>query len=186
MESEVFGHEKGAFTGAIDVRPGCFEMADGGTLFLDEIGEMPLGLQPKLLRVLEDGRVRRLGGKREFTCDVRLLAATNRDPQEAVSEGRLREDLYYRMNVCNVHLPPLRRRKGDVSLLVEYFRGELNRKHRTAVKGVRKEAMDLLEGKAEINETMIAIQKADVSMRLLLTFRNKVIEAYREIMHMNF
>src|SRR5215468_9405345 len=96
IESELFGHERGAFTGAVATRPGCFEQANGGTLFVDEIAEMPMSLQPKMLRVLGDGRVRRLGGNYEFEFDVRVIAATNRDPLLAISEGRLREDLYYR------------------------------------------------------------------------------------------
>jgi DNA-binding NtrC family response regulator len=121
MESEIFGHEKGAFTGATNVRAGCFELANHGTLFLDEIAEMPLALQPKLLRVLEDRQVRRVGGNREFQADVRVLAATNREPRDAVERGRLRKDLFYRLNVFTVALPPLRDREGDVELLAQSF-----------------------------------------------------------------
>ncbi|MBI4464687.1 MAG: sigma-54-dependent Fis family transcriptional regulator, partial [Acidobacteria bacterium] len=142
MESEIFGHEKGAFTGAIGVRPGCFELAHQGTLFLDEIAEMPLALQPKLLRVLEDGRVRRLGGKQEFALDVRVLSATNHDPQEALSKGLLREDLYYRLNVFTVELPSLRERKEDIPALVHHFLQEFNAKHKTSVVALRPEAME--------------------------------------------
>ncbi len=127
IESEVFGHEKGAFTGAVGTRPGCFELASGGTLFLDEIGEMPPQLQPKLLRVLEDGKVRRLGGKQEFEFDVRVIAATNQEPRAAIAEGRLREDLYYRLTVFTVHLPPLRDRKEDIPLLAQHFIAEFKR-----------------------------------------------------------
>ncbi len=145
MESEIFGHEKGAFTGATDVRAGCFELADKGTLFLDEIGEMPAALQPKLLRVLEDGKVRRLGGKQEHRFDVRLLTATNRDPEEAIREGRLRRDLYYRVNVFNIHLPPLRERKGDVPLLARHFLSLFNRKHEARVEAIDERAMGALE-----------------------------------------
>lgn len=144
MESEVFGHEKGAFTGAAAMRPGVFELADKGTLFLDEIAEMPVELQPKLLRVLEDGRVRRLGGRQEFTFDVRVIAATNQDPRQAVQNGRLREDLYYRLNVFTVTMPPLRDRKDDISLLAQYLIGEFNRKHNTQVEALRPEALELL------------------------------------------
>src|SRR2546422_1193082 len=108
MESEIFGHEKGSFTGAVERRAGCFELADGGTLLLDEIGEMPIGTQAKLLRVLEDARVRRLGSKSEISVDVRVLAATNKVPEEAVAAGRLRSDLYYRLNVVQIRMPPLR------------------------------------------------------------------------------
>jgi transcriptional regulator with PAS, ATPase and Fis domain len=140
----VFGHEKGAFTGAIGVRPGCFELANGGTLFLDEIAEMPLLLQPKLLRVLEDGKVRRLGGKQEFSFDVRTIAATNRDPRAAIQDGKLREDLYYRMTVFTVALPPLRDRKEDIPLLAQHFIGEFNRKHNANVEALRDEAFEIL------------------------------------------
>ena len=108
MESELFGHEKGSFTGAVERRAGCFELAQGGTLLLDELAEMPIGTQAKLLRVLEDSKVRRLGGKSETLVDVRVLAATNRPPEEAVKKGMLREDLYYRLTVFELKLPPLR------------------------------------------------------------------------------
>ncbi len=137
MESELFGHEKGAFTGAVDQKPGCFEMAHEGTLFLDEIGEMPLALQPKLLRVLEDGKVRRVGGKKEFAFEVRVVAATNRDPAQAVQEGVLRQDLFYRLNVFHVELPPLRDRGDDLLLLSEHFLTLFNRKHGARVEGLR-------------------------------------------------
>jgi two-component system, NtrC family, response regulator HydG len=146
MESEIFGHEKGAFTGATGVRKGCFELAHGGTLFLDEIAEMPLALQPKLLRVLEDGAVRRLGGSREIRFDVRILSATNQVPREAVEKGRLREDLFYRLNVFSVELPPLRERAGDLPLLTQHFIELFNRKHDTRVEGVRDATASILEG----------------------------------------
>jgi len=145
IESEVFGHERGAFTGAVGVRPGVFEQAHGGTLFLDEIAEMPLSLQPKLLRVLSDGRVRRLGGSHEFEFDVRVLAATNRDPLKAIDDGHLREDLYYRLNVVTVTLPPLRERQEDIPLLAQHFVVEFNRKHGTTIEGVSDEAAALLK-----------------------------------------
>jgi len=145
MESEILGHEKGAFTGAAGTRQGCFELANRGTLFLDEIAEMPIVLQPKLLRVIEDRRVRRVGGSHEFSVDVRVVAATNRDPMAAVGEGRLREDLYYRLNVFTVALPALRDRRSDIPLLAQYFIRNYNRKHNTHVEGLREEAMDLLK-----------------------------------------
>jgi len=144
MESEIFGHEKGAFTGATGTRRGCFELAHGGTLFLDEIAEMPLELQPKLLRVLEDGKVRRLGGAHEHRFDVRLLAATNKDPREAVEKGLLREDLYYRINVFHVELPPLRRRREDVPLLAQHLLDRFNAKHKTAIEGLDEDSRVLL------------------------------------------
>ncbi|HUY33526.1 MAG TPA: sigma-54 dependent transcriptional regulator [Pirellulales bacterium] len=123
LESELFGHEKGSFTGAISAKPGLFEVADGGTLLIDEIGEMPGSLQAKLLRVLEDGSMRRIGSLKELRVDVRLLAATNRDMALEVKAGRFREDLYYRINVLSLELPPLRRRIGDIPLLVAKLLG---------------------------------------------------------------
>lgn len=142
MESELFGNEKGAFTGASTARPGCFEVADGGTLFLDEIGDMPVLLQAKLLRVLEDHRVRRVGGREEIVVDVRVLAATNRDPLAAVARGDLREDLFFRLNVFTVELPPLRDRRGDIPLLTQHFLLQFNRRHGTRVEGVSTEVSE--------------------------------------------
>jgi two-component system response regulator AtoC len=121
MESELFGHERGAFTGAVKERIGKFELADSGTLFLDEITEMPLALQAKLLRALQEGVIERLGGHRPINVDIRIVAATNRDPQQAVRDGRLREDLYYRLNVFRLDLPPLRIRIDDIPLLAQHF-----------------------------------------------------------------
>src|SRR5215467_12283142 len=144
IESELFGHERGAFTGAVATRQGVFEQANGGTLLIDEIAEMPMSLQPKLLRVLADGRVRRLGGSYEFEFDVRVLAATNRDPLKAIEEGKLREDLYYRLNVVPIALPPLRARGEDVPLLVQYFVTEFNTKHHLNIEGATDEAMGML------------------------------------------
>jgi transcriptional regulator with PAS, ATPase and Fis domain len=142
MESEIFGHEKGAFTGAAERRLGCFELADGGTLLLDEIGEMPMATQAKLLRVLEDRKVRRLGGKSETPVDVRVLAATNKDPQQAVAQGQLRQDLYFRLNVFHIHLPPLRARKEDLPALVEAVLAEVGTKHGKRMRGVSAEVME--------------------------------------------
>jgi DNA-binding NtrC family response regulator len=129
IESEIFGHEKGAFTGALERRTGCFELAEGGTLLLDEIGEMPVATQAKLLRVLEDRKLRRLGSRVETTVDVRVLAATNKVPQEAVSSGQLRNDLFYRLNVFNIHMPLLREHKEDIPSLVEYLLKDMSAKH---------------------------------------------------------
>ncbi len=123
LESELFGHEKGAFTGAVSAKPGLFEVADGGTLFIDEIGELPGALQAKLLRALEDGSIRRIGSLKERRVNIRLLAATNRNLAKEVEEGRFREDLYYRINVMSLVLPPLRERKEDIPLLVDHFLG---------------------------------------------------------------
>ncbi len=121
LESELFGHERGAFTGAAQAKPGLVEVAEGGTLFIDEIGEMPPGMQAKLLRVLEDGHYRRVGGTREARADVRVIAATNRNLEEEQKAGRFREDLYYRLNVVSISLPPLKERRKDIPELVEHF-----------------------------------------------------------------
>ena len=146
MESEIFGHEKGAFTGAIGQRKGCFEMAHSGTLFLDEIAEMPMPLQPKLLRVLEDGKVRRIGGRGELQVDVRHLAATNKDPEDAIKKGLLREDLYYRLNVLRLHMPPLRERAEDVPLLAARFIEHANRRHGTEIEGLTRRGAAVARG----------------------------------------
>jgi DNA-binding NtrC family response regulator len=145
MESEIFGHEKGAFTGAAERRIGCFELADGGTLLLDEIGEMPAQTQAKLLRVLEDHKVRRLGSKVETPVDVRVVAATNKNPEQAVADGHLRQDLYFRLNVFHIHLPPLRDHKEDLSLLIEYLLAEISEKHGKKVSGVGADVLDLFK-----------------------------------------
>ena len=142
MESELFGHEKGAFTGAVDRRAGCFELAQNGTVLLDEIGDMPVALQAKLLRVLEDSRVRRLGGKSEIQLDVRILAATNSPLEAAIREGRFREDLFYRLNVFPIPLPPLRDRKDDLPSLTTALLNDLNRKHGTKVTDVSREVLE--------------------------------------------
>src|SRR3977135_4752580 len=145
LESEIFGHEKGAFTGAADRRQGCFELADHGTLFLDEIGEMAPATQVKLLRVLQERTFRRLGGRQEQSVDVRVIAATNIDPAEAVQKGRLREDLYYRLNVFAMKLPTLRDRKDDLRILLQSFINEFNARNQRSIAGVDHEAMRLLE-----------------------------------------
>lgn len=139
VESELFGHEKGAFTGAMERSAGCFEQADGGTLFLDEIGEMPLNTQPKLLRVLEDSRVRRLGGKHEVVVDVRIIAATSQE-----LGTHLRDELYYRLSVFRIDVPPLREHKEDIQPIAEALLQNVNNKHGTRVAGIDAEVMELL------------------------------------------
>jgi DNA-binding NtrC family response regulator len=146
LESEIFGHEKGAFTGAAERRLGCFELADRGTLFLDEIAEMTPSTQVKLLRVLQERTFRRLGGRQEQKVDVRVVAATNQEPAEAVQKGKLREDLYYRLNVFAITLPPLRDRRDDIPLLIQSFLAEFNGRNGKSIAGVNNEAMRILDG----------------------------------------
>ncbi|MEK7205199.1 MAG: sigma-54 dependent transcriptional regulator, partial [candidate division NC10 bacterium] len=144
LESEIFGHEKGAFTGALERRAGCFELAHGGTLLLDEIAEMHPSTQAKFLRILQDGVVRRLGGKTELTVDVRVLAATNKDPVKAMKDGVFREDLYYRLNVVSILLPPLRERREDIPLLIQAFVEEFNSKYARQIRSVDEAAQQIL------------------------------------------
>jgi transcriptional regulator with PAS, ATPase and Fis domain len=129
IESELFGHEKGAFTSAVERRAGCFEQAQNGTLLLDEIGEMPIATQAKLLRVIEESRVRRLGGTKDIPISVRVLAATNRSPEKAIQDKQLREDLYYRLNVFHINLPSLRERTGDIPAIADALIRDVNRRH---------------------------------------------------------
>jgi len=145
MESELFGHEKGAFTGAVERRAGCFELAQHGTLLLDEIGDMPIGTQAKLLRVLEDSRVRRLGGRSEVTVDVRVIASTNKVMEEALKKNEVREDLYYRLNVFHIALPPLRQRLEDLPVLADALLADINRKHGCRVTGVDNAVMEMFK-----------------------------------------
>jgi transcriptional regulator with PAS, ATPase and Fis domain len=140
LESELFGYEKGAFTGAVAAKPGRFEMANGGTLFLDEVGDISLGVQVKLLRVLQERRFERLGGTRSIDVDVRVVAATNRDLQQLITDGAFREDLFYRLNVVPITLPPLRQRQGDIPLLVAHFLD----KYQAGGKTINNEAMQAL------------------------------------------
>ena len=136
LESELFGHVKGAFTGAVANKQGKFQAADGGTLFLDEIGEMPIELQVKILRALQERVVYRVGDTRPETCDIRILAATNRDLEKEIAAGRFREDLYYRLNVVNVELPPLRERGDDVLVIARYLLSRYSREYDVKVKGL--------------------------------------------------
>src|SRR5574341_106123 len=144
LESEIFGHEKGAFTGAVERRQGCFELADEGTLLLDEVAEMQPGIQAKFLRVLQEGQFRRLGSKTETRVNVRVIGATNKDPLKALQEGALREDLYYRLNVFTVVVPPLRDRLDDVPELAQTFVEDFNERHGRSIRGVDEGALDVL------------------------------------------
>ncbi|MBI3837529.1 MAG: sigma-54-dependent Fis family transcriptional regulator [Planctomycetia bacterium] len=157
LESELFGHEKGAFTGAIATKQGLFEVADGGTLFIDEIGELAGSLQAKLLRVLEDGSMRRVGSLKERRVDVRLLAATNRDLERDVAEGRFREDLYYRINVMSLQLPPLRERHGDIPLLIERLLGDEWTIDPAALK-----ALEAYRWPGNVRQLMNALERAQI------------------------
>jgi DNA-binding NtrC family response regulator len=142
IESEIFGHEKGSFTGALERRVGCFELAANGTLLLDELAEMPIGTQAKLLRVLEERKLRRLGAKAEIDVDVRVLAATNRDPELAIEQNSLRSDLFYRLNVFHIHLPPLRSHMEDLPTMAEAMLDEMNKKHGRKVSGLAPSIVD--------------------------------------------
>jgi DNA-binding NtrC family response regulator len=145
IESELFGHEKGSFTGALERRAGCFEQAHEGTILLDEIGDMPIVTQAKLLRTLEERKVRRLGGKTDFAVDVRVIAATNRAPLDAIKNKQLREDLYYRLNVFHIELPPLRNRTEDIPAICEALLITLNRKHQARIAGLHPNALSKLQ-----------------------------------------
>ena len=163
IESELFGHEKGAFTGAASRRQGKFELADGGTLFLDEIGDMHLETQAKLLRVLQEQRFERLGGSETVAVDVRMISATNRDLPNEIPRGRFREDLYYRLKVVDIFLPPLRERREDIPLLVRHFLDQYNQRHEKAVTEVPPDTMKLLAAYAwpgNIRELMHAVERA--------------------------
>ena len=174
LESELFGHEKGAFTDAKKEKRGSFEMAHQGTLFLDEVGEMSLSAQVKLLRILQEGEVKRLGSERTFTVDVRIIAATIQDLTRAVAEGKFREDLFYRLNVLPVHLPPLRERKEDIPLLVEHFIHKYNEQHRLNTEGAAEDVLArLLEypWPGNVRELENAIERA------MILAQGKKIEA---------
>ena len=165
IESELFGHEKGAFTTAITQKKGKFEVAHGGTLFLDEIGEMPLQMQAKLLRVLDDGNFERVGGTKTIHTDVRIICATNKDIKQEVSEKRIREDLYYRIKAASVHVPPLRERKADIPLLATYFTSVYSRKNNKSLEGVSKASHTVLkayEWPGNVRELSHVIEQAVV------------------------
>ena len=168
LESELFGHEKGAFTGAISQRRGRFELANGGSLFLDEVGEMNSHVQIKLLRVLETGKFERVGGEKTIESDVRIIAATNKDLEKEIKEGRFREDLYYRLNVINLKLPLLRERKEDIGLLIDNFLVKYSKKNKKDIKGITPQSAKLLDNydwPGNIRELENAIERAVVMAR---------------------
>jgi DNA-binding NtrC family response regulator len=168
IESELFGHEKGAYTGASSVGVGCFERANHGTLFLDEIAEMPILLQSRLLRVLEDRRVRRVGGQQERAFDVRVIAATNLNPRKAIEQGKLREDLYFRLNVFALQMPPLREHREDIPLLAQHFIREFDQKHECHVEAVRDGALQRLQNYSwpgNVRELKNVIERAVILAR---------------------
>ncbi len=165
LESELFGHEKGAFTGAVRTKPGLIEVAHRGTLFLDEIAELPVGLQVKLLRTLQERQIRRVGGTRQIDVDVRLVSATNRDLRDAVVKGQFREELYYRVNVIMIALPPLRERKGDIALLAYTFLKKYGQGREVSLKGFEPQAMEVLEAYSwpgNVRELQNVIERACV------------------------
>lgn len=168
LESELFGHEKGAFTGAYRLKEGKFKQAEGGSLFLDEVSEMSLAMQVKLLRVLQEREVTRVGGEAVIRVDVRVLAATNRDLPEVIREGRFREDLYYRLNVVTLHVPPLRERREDIPLLAGQFLRRFAEKNQKEVKGFTPQAMDQLlkhGWQGNVRELMNVVERAVVLTR---------------------
>ncbi len=175
IESELFGHEEGAFTGAVRTRKGRFEMADGGTIFLDEIGDISPLIQVKLLRVLQEREIERVGGSKTIPVDVRIIAATNRPLEEEIADGLFREDLFYRLNVFPVHLPPLRERRGDIMLLADHFVEKYSRKNRKIVKRISSSAIDLLSSyhwPGNVRELENCIERA------VLLSTDEVIHAY--------
>jgi DNA-binding NtrC family response regulator len=163
LENELFGHEKGAFTGATNEKPGCFELADGGTLFLDEVAEMEPDIQVKLLRALEQRAFRRLGGKKEIEVDIRVIAATNQDVRDSLKEGKLREDVYHRLAVIPMALPPLRDRPGDIRLLAEEFLRRFSAEHGKQIKGFAPGALEFIESyrwPGNVRELKNAVERA--------------------------
>jgi len=165
LESELFGYEKGAFTGALEKKEGRFELAHTGTLLLDEISETSPEFQAKLLRVLQEKEFERVGGTKTIKVDVRIIATTNQDPKEAVKKGKIREDLYYRLNVIPIYMPPLRERKEDIPLLVDYFLKKYSHRNGKRIKGVTKECLEMMENyhwPGNVRELENAIQRAVV------------------------
>jgi len=172
FESELFGYEKGAFTGADKSKIGKFEEADGGTIFLDEIGELPINMQPKLLRVLQEGTFYRVGGNREIKVDVRIIAATNRDLEKMILEKKFREDLYYRLNIAHIEIPPLRKRKDDIPYIVECIVEKYNRKINKTIIGASKEYMEKLKS---LNYPGNIRELENIVVRSMILCRNNIL-----------
>jgi len=174
LESELFGHERGAFTDAKAAKPGLFEVADGGTVFLDEIGDMPLGLQAKLLSVLEDKRFKRLGGVADIEVDIRVVAATNADLDELVRSGAFRLDLFYRLNTFPIHIPPLRERVEDIPILAAFFLDRFNREFNKTIEGIDDDAMNLLQTHnwpGNVRELRNALERAYIVGNSVITLK---------------
>src|SRR5689334_20174501 len=168
LENELFGHEKGAFTGSTNEKPGAFEMASGGTIFLDEMAEMPTDIQVKLLRAIETRQIRRLGGKREINVDIRIVAATNKNLQKALADGELREDLYYRLAVVELYLPPLRERVGDIRLLAEEFLARFSSQNGKRIEGFEDNAWEWIlayHWPGNVRELKNAVERAVIMVR---------------------
>lgn len=168
LESELFGHEKGAFTGASYLKKGRFEIADGGTIFLDEVGDIPLGMQSKLLRIIQERKFERVGGEKTINIDVRIIAATNRNLKNLIQQNLFREDLYYRLNVFAIYIMPLREKKEDIPILAEYFIGKMGRELHSSVKKIAPDAMDTLlnyEWKGNVRELENVITRAMLHAR---------------------
>jgi DNA-binding NtrC family response regulator len=192
LENELFGHEKGAFTGALSQKPGCFELADGGTLFLDEVGEMSTETQAKLLRAIEEQSFRRLGGRHEIQVDVRVIAATNREVSSALDQGILRSDLYYRLSVVEIELPPLRNRKQDIVPLATHFLRLFGLKYGKEIKGFATDYVEMLQSyhwPGNIRELRNAIERAVVicpgESISVLDLPEKILKTQNEIMHIS-
>jgi DNA-binding NtrC family response regulator len=192
LENELFGHEKGAFTGALSQKPGCFELADGGTLFLDEIGEMSTETQAKLLRAIEEQSFRRLGGRNEISVDVRIIAATNREVASALDQGILRSDLYYRLSVVEMELPPLRARRQDILPLAMHFLRLFSLKYGKEMKGFTSEYIEMLQSyhwPGNVRELRNAIERAVVicpgESISVLDLPEKILKTQNEIMHIS-
>jgi DNA-binding NtrC family response regulator len=192
LENELFGHEKGAFTGALNQKPGCFELADGGTLFLDEIGEMSSETQAKLLRAIEEQAFRRLGGRHEIKVDVRVVAATNREVSSALDQGILRSDLYYRLSVVEIELPPLRNRKQDILPLANHFLRMFALKYSKDIKGFTSDYVEMLQAyhwPGNIRELRNAIERAVVicpgESISVLDLPEKILKTQNEILHIS-